>query len=365
VIDTHGHASGIAEEPDASLSRRAGAWLVVVFVGILTGALMSLVHVPFAILRPGPVTDTLGNGPGGKPLITVAGRATYPTTGALDFTTVEVFGGPRNPANAWDWIFGHLDRSSTVVPEEQVFPTGVTSEQVDEESAAEMAGSQQEAIVVALRALGQKVPEVITITDLTKDSPAKGVLRTGDVVVSVDGTAVTTSASLQAAIRAHKPGESAVFTVRRDGTEQVLPVKTAESQGRTVAGVFLRTTFDFPTKVSIDAGDVGGPSAGMMFSLAIYDKLTPGALTGGAKIAGTGTINSAGAVGPIGGIQQKLTGAARGGAAWFLAPAANCDEVVGHIPDGLQVVKVATFAQARDAVEAIAAKRQASLPQCT
>jgi PDZ domain-containing protein len=103
----------------------------------------------------------------------------------------------------------------------------------------------------------------------------------------------------------------------------------------------------------------------MMFSLAIYDKLTPGALTGGINIAGTGTIDSAGKVGPIGGIAQKLVGAKRGGAAWFLAPAENCNEVVGHIPDGLQVVKVATFAQARDAVKAIAAKQSASLPHCT
>jgi Lon-like protease len=365
VIDTQGHASAIAEEPGTGLSRRSAGWLVVVFVGILIGALMSLVHVPYAILRPGPVVNTLGNGSGGKPLITVEGKATYPTAGVLDFTTVEVFGGPKNPANGWDWIFGHLDRSSTVVPEEQVFPTGVTSKQVDQENAAEMAGSQQEAIVVALRALGQKVPEVVTITDLTKDSPARGVLRAGDVVVSVDGKVVTTSDSLQAAIRAHKPGESAVFTVRRNGTKQVLSVKTAASKGNTVVGVFLKSTFDVPTKVTIDAGDVGGPSAGMMFSLAIYDKLTPGALTGGANIAGTGTINYTGAVGPIGGIQQKLAGAKRGGAAWFLAPAANCDEVVGHVPDGLQVFKVATFAQARDTVEAIAAKRTASLSKCT
>jgi hypothetical protein len=147
-------------------------------------------------------------------------------------------------------------------------------------------------------------------------------------------------------------------------SEKVLTVKTTESEGHAAAGVFLGTSFDFPTKVSINAGDVGGPSAGMMFSLAIYDKLTPGALTGGAKIAGTGTINSAGEVGAIGGIQQKLVGAKRGGAEWFLAPAANCDEVVGHVPDGLQVVKVATFAQARDAVEAIGTKRPASLPRC-
>jgi len=155
-----------------------------------------------------------------------------------------------------------------------------------------------------------------------------------------------------------------VFTVRRAGTDLVLRVKTANVSGNAVVGVVLRTGFVFPTKVSINAGDVGGPSAGMMFSLAVYDKLTPGPLTGGADIAGTGTIDSAGTVGPIGGIQQKLVGARRGGAAWFLAPADNCNEVVGHVPDGLRVVKVATFTQARDAVEAIAAKRGASLPTC-
>ena len=364
VIDTQGHASVIAEEPGTGLSRRATVWLVVAFVGILTGALMSLVHVPYAVLSPGPITNTLGNGPDGKPLITVADKDTYPTTGALDFTTVEVFGGPKNPANGWDWVIGHLDRTSVVVPEEAIFPKGVTSKQVEEESAAEMAGSQQEAIVVALRGLGQKVPEVVTISELTKDSPAKGVLRAGDVVVSIDGKAFASSDGLRAAVRTHKPGETVVLTVRRAGAQQVIPVKTAAAQGQTVLGVFLKTTFDLPTKVSIDAGEVGGPSAGMMFSLAIYDKLTPWALTGGEKIAGTGTINSTGAVGPIGGIQQKLTGAKRGGATWFLAPAENCDEVVGHVPDGLQVVKVATFAQARDAVEAIGAKRAASLPTC-
>jgi PDZ domain-containing protein len=335
-----------------------------VFVGIVVGALMSLIQVPYAILQPGPVTNTLGNGPGGKPLISVAGKATYPTTGALDFTTVAVLGGPRNPVNGWEWIAGHLDRTNKVVPEEVLFPKGVTSEQVEHESAAEMAGSQQEAIAVALRGLGQTVPEVVSISALTEDSPSKGVLRPGDVVVSIDGKAVSTTDAVRAAVRAHKPGESAVFRVRRDGKEQVLTVKTADFQGHTVAGVIVRSAFDFPTKVSINAGDVGGPSAGMMFSLAVYDKLTPGALTGGAKIAGTGTIDSAGAVGPIGGIQQKLVGAKRGGATWFLAPAENCNEVVGHIPDGLQVAKVATFTQARDAVEAIAAKHTSSLPHC-
>ena len=364
MIDTHGHASVLAEQPGTGLSRRAAGWLVTVFVGIVIAALMGLVHVPYAVLSPGPITNTLGNGPKGKPLITVEGKATYPTSGTLDFTTVAVLGGPNRPVNAWDWVRGHLDSARSVVPAAQLFPEGVTPQEVDHENAAEMADSQQEAIAVALRGLGEKVPEVVKIRDLSKDSPAKGVLRAGDVLVSIDGAAVTTPDAVREAVRAHKAGENALFTVLRAGKKTVLAVKTAQSGGHTVVGVFLQAAFDFPIKVSINAGDVGGPSAGMMFSLAIYDKLTPGALTGGAKIAGTGTIDGAGQVGPIGGIAQKLVGAERGGASWFLAPAKNCDEVVGHIPEGLQVVKVATFTQARDAVTAIAAKSTSSLPRC-
>jgi len=364
VIDTQGQPIVKAEEPANGLSRGATVWLIAMFLGIVLGALMGMVHLPYAILQPGPVTNTLGNGPAGRPLITVAGKTTYPTTGALDFTTVAVLGGPTNPVNGWEWISGHLDQTNAVVPEEELFPKGVTSKQVDNESAAEMADSQQEAIAVALRALGQTVPEVVSIGALTKDSPAKGALLAGDIVVSIDGKTITTPDSVRTAIRAHKPGESAAFTVRRVGKDQVVTVKTANVEGNAVVGILLRTEFVFPTKVSINAGDVGGPSAGLMFSLAVYDKLTPGSLTGGANIAGTGTIDSAGTVGGIGGIQQKLVGAKRGGATWFLAPADNCNEVVGHVPDGLRVVKVATFTQARDAIEAIAAKRAASLPTC-
>jgi PDZ domain-containing protein len=352
------------QEADTSLGWRSIVWLIAIFLGIVLGAVMGVIHLPYAILQPGPVTNTLGNGPEGKPLITVTGKPSYPTTGALDFTTVAVLGGPRNPVNGWDWVGAQFDKSTTVVPEEELFPKGVTSKEVDHESAAEMADSQQEAIAVALRALGQTVPEVVSIGELTKDSPAKGALLPGDIVASIDGKAVRTPDAVRAAVRAHKPGESVTFTVRRDGKEKVLTVRTTNAGGKAVVGILLRTEFVFPTKVSINAGDVGGPSAGMMFSLAVYDKLTPGSLTGGTKIAGTGTIDSVGAVGPIGGIRQKLVGAKRGGAAWFLAPADNCKEVVGHVPEGLQVVKVATFTQARDAVEAIAAKRTATLPTC-
>jgi PDZ domain-containing protein len=364
VTETKNDPVAVAEQPGTGLGRRPAGFLIAAFLAILLSALMGMIHLPYAVLEPGPVSNTLGNGPDGKPLITVAGKATYATTGALDFTTVALVGGPSNPLNGWQWIRGHLDATNTVLPEDALFPKGASITEIDHENAAEMADSQQQAIAVALRGLGQTVREVVSIGALTKDAPAKGVLRPGDVVVSVDGKPATNPTSVRAATRAHKPGESVAFTVRRGSKDQVLTVKTTQVAGRAVVGVLLRTEFVFPTKVSINAGQVGGPSAGMMFSLAVYDKLTPGALTGGANIAGTGTIDSSGTVGPIGGIHQKLVGARRGGATWFLAPADNCKEVVGNVPDGLRVVKVATFTQARAAVEAIAARRAASLPTC-
>ena len=119
-------------------------------------------------------------------------------------------------------------------------------------------------------------------------------------------------------------------------------------------------------RVKFDVADVGGPSGGMMFALGIYDKLTPGQLTGGHDIAGTGTIDGAGVVGPIGGIQQKMFGAKNAGAKFFLAPAENCSEVVGHIPAGLRVFKVTNFKDALTAVEEIGAGDDLSaLPTCT
>ena len=143
----------------------------------------------------------------------------------------------------------------------------------------------------------------------------------------------------------------------------VTPV-AAESDGAPVIGVYAASTYDFPIDVQIQLPGVGGPSAGMMFALGIYDKLTPGELTGDEHIAGTGTIDGGGEVGAIGGIVQKMYGASAAGADWFLAPESNCSEVVGHIPSGLQVFSVGTLDDAITAVEAIADGETADLARC-
>nr|WP_277814844.1 S16 family serine protease [Galbitalea soli] len=132
-----------------------------------------------------------------------------------------------------------------------------------------------------------------------------------------------------------------------------------------ILGIAVGTSYTFPVPIKIQLQDVGGPSAGMMFALGIIDKLTPGELNGGKRVAGTGTIDSAGTVGAIGGIRQKMYGAARAGARYFLAPRSNCDEVVGHIPSGLHVYSVATLDDSLTALKAISSgKGLASLSSC-
>jgi len=360
----------VAPEPGSrpahtGISRRTAGWLVAAFLVLTLGAVASLVHLPYAILKPGPAFNTLGRATDGRDLISVKDRGTFPTSGALDFTTVSVYGGPGNPVNAWDILIGWLDRASTVLPEEEIFPKGQTSKQIESQNLADMTDSQQVAVAVALRNLGLTVPQVVGVAQVQPGSPAAAQLRAGDKLLTVDGVKVTDGAGIREAIQKHKPGESVRLTVRRRSEVLTMDVPTKAAGGRTVLGIVLQTTFDLPVNVVIDAGDVGGPSAGLMFSLGVYDKLSPGALTGGEQIAGTGTLAPDGQVGPIGGIAQKMVGARRDGARWFLAPADNCNEVVGHVPDGLTVVRVGTFGQARDAVESIAAHQTGSLPHCT
>lgn len=356
-------APGPVEGDPYRLGRRSVATLVGGFLVIALAALSTMVGLPYIVLKPGPITNTLGK-LDDKQLITVSGAKTYPTDGALDFTTVRLTGGPGSKVTVWDLLRAGVSSSEEVEPEEAYFPKGVTSKQVQEENAAEMVDSQQEAIAVALKAVGADVKSHIVVGQVTKDSPNQSLLKAGDRIDTIDGQPVANAEAVRTAIGKHKPGEKVRLGIVRDDKPVTVEAATKENQGRTTIGVFLGLTFDFPYKVTIDAGDVGGPSAGTMFALGLYDTLTPGALTGGQKIAGTGTIDYTGAVGPIGGIRQKLVGARDGGAKWFLAPADNCSEVVGHVPDGLKVVRIATFDEAKSSVESIATGKGASLPTC-
>ncbi|GAA3698160.1 PDZ domain-containing protein [Terrabacter ginsenosidimutans] len=360
-------AEVLEDEGRGRLTRGNKAVLAAFFLFLVVMVVGSVVHLPYAVMSPGPTQDTLGTSTDGKgkPIIAISGLPTYPTDGALRFTTVRVEGGPGYPVDAWDILQAWIDPARDVLPVDDVFDPKVTQEQVAEENAIQMEGSQEEATAVALRAIGKQVPTHVAIAGITDASKAKGLLEVGDRLDRIDGVEIASTQAVRDVLQKKKPGDSVSMTVTRKGKEQTLEVPTVAGQGgRTALGVLLGLDHDFPAKVAIDAGAIGGPSAGLMFSLGIYDKLTPGPLAGGRQIAGTGTIDDQGVVGPIGGIRQKLAGARSDGAEYFLAPADNCDEVVGHVPDGLDVFKVGTFDEGRTAVEAIAKGQTGSLPRC-
>jgi PDZ domain-containing protein len=333
------------------------------------GAAVSLIPLPYAILSPGPATDVLGaeqQQDGTKvDRIVISGHETFPTSGSLDFTTVRVTGGPGYPVNAVAVVSAWLDPDRDVFPASALFPPEVTREQVAEENRVEMTSSQEAAAAVAVRSLGYEVTEVVTVARVSEGAPAAGELKAGDVLVSIAGTPVTDNASVRAAVQQVTPGDTVEMVVERGGTQLTVHPKTGKSEdGRTILGVVLGVDYRMPFEVTIDAGNVGGPSAGLMFALGVYDKLTEGPLTGGRSVAGTGTISDSGVVGAIDGIPQKMVGAREAGAEYFLAPAGNCADLAGRAPDGLSVVKAESFDQARAAVEAIGRGDTGSLPRC-
>ncbi len=356
----------LEEPPPSRPGRLSSILLTTTFLLIILAAVAVFIPLPYVVFKPGPATNTLGTLDGAPVIEVKDGTTTYPTTGSLDFTTVRIAGGPGFRVTAYDVIEGWLSSTEAVVPEKDVFPPDLTENQVEQENETMMTDSQQVASAIALKALGQKVIERMTVAAVPKGSPGTGVLKPGDVLLTIGGKPITDADSVRAAVQAHGPGESLAVTVRRDGTTTKLTTTTGKGpDGGTVIGILLGVSYDLPVNVVVNAGRVGGPSAGMMFALGIYDKLSPGALTGGKNIAGTGTIGTDGSVGPIDGIAQKMAGARAAGATWFLAPAPNCSDVVGHVPDGMHVVKVSTFDDALGAVKDIAAGETTGLAPCT
>lgn len=368
VTDEHVAEQPAGTTPAAGRRPTRRTWITLIACGLVVIALViaSLVKVPVAILRPGPATNTLGT-VDGKPVISITGATTYPTKGELLFTTISLSGGPQYPVSAMEWAWTKLtDHNAEFYPESAFFSEGETAQQVQEQSTAQMTGSQEIAQTVALRAAGFDVAEKIEVAAVAKDAPSGSTFKTGDIVVSVNNKKVDRLADPIDALEGVQPGTAVPVVVSRAGQSVTLSAKTgAREDGTAYLGIVLNPKYTFPVQVTVNAGDVGGPSAGTMFSLAIYDKLTSGSLTGGRNIAGTGTISEDGSVGPIGGVRQKMIGARDAGARYFLAPSADCNEVVGHVPDGLTVVKIATFDEARADVARIADGQAAGLPTCT
>jgi PDZ domain-containing protein len=346
------------------MSRRSLTLLIAAIGTAVAIAISVLVPVPYVILGPGPTLNTLGKDSSGHPLITISGRATYPTDGHLNMVTVSYQGCQGNRFNIFTALVAWLNPHQAVVPENEICPAGQTQKQTQEQNTQEMTSSQEIATAAALTELHIPYSTQVVVVQPDKGFPAYGVLKAGDVIKSVDGQPVTGQASLTKLIAAHPAGSTLTLDITRAGQNLQVQVGTRQSRGHPVMGVEIMEQYKFPFQVNISVGDIGGPSAGMMFALGIIDKLTKLDLTAGRFIAGTGEITASGQVQPIGGIQQKMIGARNAGATIFLTPATNCADTKGAVPKGMRLVKVSTLNQAVTYLEALKSGQSASVPSC-
>jgi len=334
-------------------------------VASLLIAVLTVMPSPYAIEQPGPTYDTLGSADG-APLVEISGASTYDSTGELRLTTVTFSPAGSSPFTVGRVIEAFFSPLKTVVPEEVVYGTPTQQKQEADASAQQWISSQESATVSALEASGTVVPSTMTVAEVLDVSNAKGLLAAGDVLTAANGKQLVSYTDLTRFLAALKPGDPVTMTVNRSGTSvDVAFDLIASDDGRALMGISIDPTFDLPVQVTVGIDRVGGPSAGMMFALAIMDKLSPEDELHGAKVAGTGEISVDGQVGPIGGIRYKLAGAREAGAEFFLAPIENCPDVVGHIPEGLSVYAVDDLADAYAAIVAIGQQNADSLPTCS
>ncbi len=366
VIALSQENSKSATPPNPVRDRRFSVMVVSGVLSVVLGVAAMTIPVPYVIESPGPAINTIGE-MNGKPIITFTGHESFPaSSGSLDLTTVRVSGGlPDSQINFFDAMQAWLTPAHTLYPAELLYAPGISQEAVNNENSAAMAGSQQNATAAALNALDIGFESSLAVNSVPGDGAAAGILKPDDVLLTINDKNVTDLKVIQDVLAQGK-GAPVKVVIRRGETETPLSVtpKLGDA-GKYLLGIALQNKFTFPFDVKISLENIGGPSAGMIFALGIMDNLTPGELTGGKQFAGTGTIDSKGDVGAIGGIAQKMVGARTSGADYFLAPSANCEDVVGHIPKGLQVIKVSTLKEAYDAVSVIGSGQDGSaLPTC-
>ncbi|GAA2992881.1 YlbL family protein [Actinokineospora diospyrosa] len=346
----------------AALTRRG--WTLVVST-VVTAALLLvglLVPIPYVSLGPGPTYDTLGSVEGVR-VVQIEGEPSHETTGQLRMTTVSVNDEITLFGAFGLWVSGRY----ALAPREDYFRPGETEEDIDRQNTKLFQDSQSNAEIAALRYL--KYPMKVIAQEITSGAPADKVLAPGDQLVEVNGKKVAAAADVRGALAGTTPGQSIAITYKRDGQEKTATIALARAsdfgqedrpEGFIGLGAGERPDVDFKTTIRLQ--NVGGPSAGLIFALAIIDRLTEEDLAGGATIAGTGEIDAAGNVGRIGGIPFKMVAAKEAGVSVFLVPEGNCAEAKDNAPDGLRLVKVSTLDGAVQALKDVKAGRP--VPGC-
>jgi PDZ domain-containing protein len=367
-------------------------------VGLVTAALvaLSVLPTPYVVFSPGPTVNVLGKYRGSD-VISINGHESFRDDGDLRLTTV-VVSSQSHSVNVFELLRAWISSDQAIYPREVVYKKGDTNKSVQQQNALEMTSSQDAAVAAALTELDIPINQVVKVLGVVEGGPAEGILKEGDVVVSVNGKPVKESLDLINEVQAQKVGDSVTLEIRRrvaDAGSDQKPVahktdsgqeKTDDNKTRTVEKtvriktvasaddptkaalrVIIGRGYEFPFDVDLSVGDsIGGPSGGLTFALGIYDLLTPGSLTGGKDIAGTGEISSDGKVGSIGGIQQKIAAAQAAGAKIFLVPPDNCGEAVlaNYDPKKMRLMKAESLDVAIKSLEAWSVDSSAKLPTC-
>lgn len=328
--------------------------VLVVVLGLVGG----LVEVPYVALGPGPTYDTLSS-VNGQPVIEVNGKPTSQTSGELRMVTVSEIDQITLFGALGLWMSGNY----ALQPRELYFPPGQSQQQVNQQNVQEFQESQIDAEVSALRYL--KYPIEVVATQVVDGSPADKVIKAGDRIDSVNGKSVNSVEDVFGAVQSTKPGQTIPVSVQTgSGPVRNLEITLAKNPNgpQGFMGIQPASQAVVPFKVNVSLTDIGGPSAGLIFALAIVDKLTNGQVNGGLKVAGTGEIDDLGNVSQIGGIPFKLVAARAAGATVFLTPAENCAEAKAHVPSGLQLVKVTSLSSAISELAALKAGKP--VPGC-
>jgi PDZ domain-containing protein len=357
------------ELPPSTRNRKHTVLAVVLSsLGVLVAIIVVagfLVHLPYVIISPGSAT------PLDSQVVQIEGAQTYPDdSGNIHFLTVQV---STSEPNVWRLVTALLDPDRDVEDRDAV--QGCLTDAENQSFNADlMDQSQNDAKYVALTRVGYVVPEnpvQVRVIEVCRDAPAHGALSTGDQVLAIDGTAITDGTQLGELVRAHKPGDRVTITYDRNGVTRTASITAGKVQtegrgtsarqscvaakgsttGTTCLGVSSQgfVTYQFPIDVKINTQLVGGPSAGLAFTLAIIDDLTPGSLTGGTRVAVTGTIDPNGTVGEVGGVEQKAITARTNGMQLMIVPKGEVEDARNGAGD-VRVVGVRNIEEALDAL---------------
>jgi PDZ domain-containing protein len=338
------------------VTRRTWTVVSASLLALALGVLGATLPVPLVALGPGPTYDTLGT-VDGSTVVDVEGLPVYPTTGHLNMTTVSV----TDRLTMFSALELWASPDNQVVPREPIYPSSMSLDEIQQQNNAQFTSSEANAEAAALGEL--QLPATVLVTSLVADTPAATILQPGDELLAVAGQPMDSVREVSDVLAPTRPGDVVAVQYRRAGEvrDAQIPLAARPDRQQGLLGVILGAKLrDGDIRISL--GGVGGPSAGLMFALAVVDKLTPGDLAGGRFVAGTGAIEPTGNVTPINGIPFKMRKAYDEGATVFLVPAANCAEAITTNPGDLQLVRIGTLHDAVTALESL--KSGGPVPSC-